>query len=123
MLLHRRKDHLRSRTPLIVVGDVQPQHLAIGIHEHGGWHRQCFDLVSGITRVGPLVAQSERVGPRERSRNGPDSLALLLDIAWSYRSWSRKPGLFFLHADARPDLGKDGRELLLEPVPTETRIR
>jgi len=61
MGLERSEHHLGARAALIVCGDIHPQHLAVGIHEHGGRYRQRLDLVPGIARMGPLVSQPERV--------------------------------------------------------------
>ncbi len=105
MGLQRSQNHLGARAALIVVGDIHPQHLAVGVHEQGSRYRQRFDLIPGIARMGPLISQPERVCHPECSVR-------------------EHGGLQPVNASARADLfgviGADGEHLnaaLIELVP------
>ncbi len=61
------QNYLGAGAALVVLGDIHPQHLAVGVHEQGSRYRQRFDLIPGITRMSPLISQPERVRHRECS--------------------------------------------------------
>jgi len=97
--------HLGTRAALIVVGDVHPQHLAVGVHEQGSRYWQRFDLVPGIARMGPLVSQPERLRHSECSVGEHGGLQSVNASA---------------HADFFRVIGADGEHLnaaLIELVP------